>query len=982
MAIGLRSNEITFIDLTDTRALSVNIACNLPTTQIKDISNNTYTPDWSTTPLILTPQVYLGSAELQLNTSGLSIQWQRQDGVEEPSLLVTGETVSNGTLTVSQNKLTASTSNFITYICTVTYDGLESVARVSFNLTTSGANGTNGVSAYVHIKYGTSMTPSVLLDTPSEYMGIYSGSSSTPPTSYTSYRWFKIKGEDGTSVKILGSAYYNGDLTDDNIGKIVSIYSDEEFTHIINIAAYPTLIDGDAYIVDGYLCVYSSDNDSFICAGQVQGPQGNPGITYYTWIKYADSETSSMLYDTPTAVPNLKYIGIAYNKLTPTPSNVYTDYHWAKFVGEDGSGAQYVIVNGNQIFKSTDGGATYAPASITLTATLYGGLTHYQWYKNDVIINGATEATYIVSATDFTNTATYKCVSENNHYDSITLVKLSDGTVGDAASIAFLTNENMVFLANSDGVALSSTNICHVVAYTGNTKVTPIIGDPIGIPDGVTLTIGEEVANEIPLTIAVKSGAPLSSYGTIYLPISSPISTVLPLKWQRVKAAKNAITFQLYAPSGYLLSQEQTSLTLETFAYDGGTEITTSATYVWSQQINDEWVVVENQTGKKLTITKDDVLKANTYKCVMTYKDVAYSATATVQDKSDVYNSVLCISSNTQTDSGENYWVVYSLIYSEANEVDSLLGPISINAPNTALTNDYWYAVDATNLTVSLKKFNGTAWVDTEDTQQFNYYWGITQDDGDHAPIGANSKVQIVSGHDFTATITLMCETSHDTDGVLTRSTLSLTDVSDPIVSDTEPTNPNHGQIWIKKNTDGTFLMFVWDSVEEAWVVSNADTHNKVYTSRPSTYKAGDLWITASDDDHGSYLQGTLLQAQSDNTVYDANDWSPTLKYDRDIETMKEQLDDLAQYVTINSDGLRIGARTDTGELSPFTSLFTSTKLSFYQNSDELLTLANNKLTAPSIETDHLQINNMMMLGNLRLMQEESNGSFSFVVVS
>lgn len=981
MAIGLRSNEITFIDLTDTRALSVNLACNLPTTQIKDISNNTYTPDWSTTPLTLTPQIYLGSAELQLNTSGLSIQWQRQDGVESPSILVTGETVSNGTLTVSQNKLTVSTSNFITYICTVTYDGLESVARVSFNLTTSGANGTNGVSAYVHIKYGTSMTPSVLLDTPSEYMGIYSGSSATPPTSYTSYRWFKIKGEDGTSVKILGSAYYNGDLTDDNIGKIVSIYSDEEFTHIINIAAYPTLADGDAYIVDGYLCVYSSDNDSFICAGQVQGPQGNPGITYYTWIKYADSETSSTLYDTPTAVPNLKYIGIAYNKLTPTPSNVYTDYNWAKFVGDDGAGAQYVIVNGDQIFKSVDNGVTYTPSAITLTATLYGGLTHYQWYKNDVIINGATEATYVVSATDFTSMATYKCVSENNHYDSITLVKLSDGVVGDAASIAFLTNENMVFLANSDGVALSSTNICNVVAYTGNTKVTPIIGDPIGIPDGVTLTIGDEIANEIPLTISVKSGTNLTSSGVIYLPISSPVSTVLPLKWQKSTAAKNAITFQLYAPNGYLLSKEISALTLETFAYDGSSLITTGATYLWSQQIDGEWVVLEGQTKPSLNLTKADVLKSCSYKCIMTYKDNVYSATATVQDKSDTYSSVLCVSGNIQSSSAENYWVVYSMVYSEEAEVDPLLGTISITAPETPLVDEYWYAVDEANLTVQLKRFTGLTWIDVENAQQLDYSWNIVGNGNTHIALGDTNKVQILSAHDFTSTVTLLCEVMSE-EGILTQSTLSLTDVSDPIVSDAEPQDVKHGQIWIKKNNDGSFLMFVWDSVEQTWVTSDTAGHSKVYTSRPSAYSAGDLWITASDDDHNGYLQGTLLQAQTSNTIYNANDWSPTLKYDKDIAGVQAQLDNLAQYVTINEDGLRIGAKDANGVLSPFTSLFTSQALTFYQNSEKLLTLANNKLTAPSIEVEKtLHVNQMISLGNLRL-QIEDNGSFSFVVVS
>src|SRR5690606_30513732 len=62
------------------------------------------------------------------------------------------------------------------------------------------------------------------------------------------------------------------------------------------------------------------------------GPKGEDGKTFYTWIKYADTPTSGMS-DSPEGK---EYIGIAYNKETPTPSTNYTDYIWAKFKGEQG----------------------------------------------------------------------------------------------------------------------------------------------------------------------------------------------------------------------------------------------------------------------------------------------------------------------------------------------------------------------------------------------------------------------------------------------------------------------------------------------------------------------------------------------------------------------------------------------------------------------------------------------------------------------
>ena len=141
------------------------------------------------------------------------------------------------------------------------------------------------------------------------------------------------------------------------------------------------------------------------------------------------------------------------------------------------------------------------------------------------------------------------------------------------------------------------------------------------------------------------------------------------------------------------------------------------------------------------------------------------------------------------------------------------------------------------------------------------------------------------------------------------------------------------------------------------------------------------MWITNSDSDHGAYLQGTLLQAQISNTKYNANDWSPTLKYDSTLNDIQQELDNLAQYVRIGSDGLQIGAKTADGELSPFTSLFTSTELSFYQNSDKLLTLTNNKLIAPKVEIeDSLTVNESIRLGDLRLVIEDNN-SYSFTIL-
>lgn len=61
-----------------------------------------------------------------------------------------------------------------------------------------GNNGRDGVSNYIHRKYSDNANGSPMSDNSTlKYIGIYTGTSATAPTTPTSYTWSKIKGEDG-----------------------------------------------------------------------------------------------------------------------------------------------------------------------------------------------------------------------------------------------------------------------------------------------------------------------------------------------------------------------------------------------------------------------------------------------------------------------------------------------------------------------------------------------------------------------------------------------------------------------------------------------------------------------------------------------------------------------------------------------------------------------------------------------------------------
>lgn len=97
-------------------------------------------------------------------------------------------------------------------------------------------------------------------------------------------------------------------------------------------------INGDFWMDNTTLKQYQNGDWKTI---PTQGPQGVPGAkgadgkTYYTWIKYATDSSGSNISDTPTG-KNYSYIGIAYNKESPTESSTPTDYKWTKIKGDDG----------------------------------------------------------------------------------------------------------------------------------------------------------------------------------------------------------------------------------------------------------------------------------------------------------------------------------------------------------------------------------------------------------------------------------------------------------------------------------------------------------------------------------------------------------------------------------------------------------------------------------------------------------------------
>ena len=140
----------------------------------------------------------------------------------------------------------------------------------------------------------------------------YSDGSST--TAYS----ISAKGEDGESGKTsyIHIAYANSaDGTKD--------FSLTESENKLYIGQYTDYIEEP-----------STDPSDYAWT-RIKGENGNDGVSLYTWIKYADTPTTGMS-DNPDGK---QYMGIAYNKTSPTESNDYSDYAWSLITGEGVPGA-------------------------------------------------------------------------------------------------------------------------------------------------------------------------------------------------------------------------------------------------------------------------------------------------------------------------------------------------------------------------------------------------------------------------------------------------------------------------------------------------------------------------------------------------------------------------------------------------------------------------------------------------------------------
>ena len=729
----IRSSSVTFLDYTDSRKLEVYIASTLPTTQIFNANNGTYTPDWGTTNLQLNADVFLDSKEITSDTQ-TSIIWYEKIGTSAQTQIGTGVS-----LTISANKMAGDIS-IITYICEAEYQGIMARNQITFNRSDTGLNGT-----------------------------------------------------DGTSVTILSSY--------DTLDELQ--------------AAHPTGSEGDAYIVAGNLYVWDVDNSIWKNVGKIQGPQGE--------------NAKSIILNADAQVFRVSKTNI----ISPTTINV-TAQTVNTIVSEDG---WTYSVNGGQNFLSA------VPDGVSRSG-------------NIVTITGANMSSnsVIIKASDGTYSDTYTVYKVFDGKDG------SQGSKGDSAPIAFLTNENITFSADPQGQITSTSITTNVVAYDGLEKVLPTVGEPIGLPEGMSITItpayelnGQteetDTTKEVIVTISIENNATLgsssSNNGTISIPITSPVITTLHLSWSKINTGlsgekgTDAVVFQIYSENGYVLSKDTPSITLKTFAYNGDVPIEGGTIYQWVKLID----------GKQISIP--------TYVQATTYSE-------NEKYYSDTIGTVADPQPTTEEEINANIYYIYS--------EDS--------------TNSY-LEVQHTDISFSCSYMC---------TMNFN-------------------------GNDYISVVT----------------------------------------------------------------VDDKNDTNTVFTSKPSSYMAGDIWIVGEDYAPDGIEPGTVLRAEHTSNTYADSDWVLATKYDEQLQALQEDVSKYNQYFSFDSqNGLRVSARDADGNQSKFSTTLSNTQLAFNEGDEAIAYISGSKMhiKEAEVESPLSIIGQKDSDGNILQLPRINMGNFSIVVES
>lgn len=503
----------------------------------------------------------------------------------------------------------------------------------------------------------------------------------------------------------------------------------------------------------------------------------------------------------------------------------------------------------------------------------------------------------------------------------------------------------------------------------------------------------------------------------------------------KVQNGEKATTFKIYSENGDTFKEGVEQIIMRTAAYDGLTQIT-NASYAWSYYSGSKWVSITedqgdgNTIGSSLTIEKEDKYSSSVFRCIMTYNKKQYTDYFTLKIFKHQYDLVVKFFEGSNIfDSDTPYLAAYFELYKDQKLIDGLKATkfyYHTNNTYTESTDKYTFSssgIDESekydgNLMYVIYKVsnpvergakytarlciydesaNTPGWrrVTSSHKNQYVYKNSLYDNiyaDKTYKDIATNilviSKEDVPKSKDidFTVFMPVKDESGNyvvdDLDLIVARNSVTVIDLNDPVISTTAPTNPKEGQLWLNTSSS-PYMLYIYQ--KDTWVYFTQQNGKTVYTSKPTSYSTGDLWILAPGETCGNFGEGTMLRAKQSSSTWNASHWEDAMS------AFTEMYQNIEQTFTFNKynyiyDGKRPGVTIGQTNNAFYVNI-NSERMSFFDNSDgkdkEVVYISNESANIDGLVVEtSLDVNcnaafdGQVKFGNFK-WKVETNGSLS-----
>lgn len=204
--MSIARGQITIVDLNDAKSLHMYLSSNLALTQIYNIENKSYVPDYSVSPyLVITPELYVsGSTANVINSLKGAPTWTINGSTTLTDYSATVASTSPWALTIKSNITTA---NQMKIECAGVFTDPDTQQDLTIKSVISFGKNTNAGQLCCAIAYAPNGTifKNDQTSTLKAHCDLWRGSAID--SSYVSYQWYKLK-TDGSWETLASSNSY------------------------------------------------------------------------------------------------------------------------------------------------------------------------------------------------------------------------------------------------------------------------------------------------------------------------------------------------------------------------------------------------------------------------------------------------------------------------------------------------------------------------------------------------------------------------------------------------------------------------------------------------------------------------------------------------------------------------------------------------------------------------------------------------------